>query len=70
MFKKIVGLLPLVLSSLPYRVAKKAVDAALDVIEDEVAKSPSKIDDIIVLPLVSILRATANIPDDFDGDED
>ncbi len=52
---------------LPKRVAKKACDAFLDVVEDEVKASPSKWDDILVLPLCKIIRNIGNIPD---NDED
>lgn len=62
-FKKILAFLVLALNYLPVEIAKKAVDAALDVIEDEVAKTPNKIDDVIVLPIIAILRKAANIPD-------
>ena len=63
MFKKILAFFPLILKNLPVEIAKKAVDAALDVIENEIEKSPTKIDDIIILPIIAIVRKAANIPD-------
>lgn len=49
--------------ALPIAVLKKAADAFLDVIEDEVKASKTKLDDIFVLPLCKIVRATLRIPD-------
>jgi len=46
---------------------KKIADAALDVIEDIVEKTPTKIDDTVVLPLAKATRAFFDIED---GDED
>lgn len=63
LWDKFLRLLVLVLNSLPMEIAKKAADAALDVVEEEVKKTPNKIDDIIVLPLIQILRKFAKIPD-------
>lgn len=40
-----------------------AVDGFLDVVEDAVAKSDNKIDDIIVLPVVKQVREVFNVPD-------
>jgi len=42
---------------------KQFADGVLDLIENTVQKSPSKIDDDIILPLYSLLRVTFNIPD-------
>ena len=42
---------------------KSFADSALDLIENVVQKSESKIDDQIVLPLCSLIRAAFNIPD-------
>lgn len=61
---KVVGsLLRTLVRRLPKRVAKKACDAFLDVVEDEVKASPGKWDDIIVLPICKLIRNIANIPD-------
>ena len=39
-------------------IQRDAVDAILDVIEDGVASSGTQVDDIIVLPLVALIRST------------
>lgn len=38
-------------------------DKALDLVETIVAATPTKIDDIIVVPLIKIIRSRFNIPD-------
>jgi len=57
-------LLKIVLRAIPDDLEKKAIDAALDVIENAVADSKNKIDDMVVLPLCKILRRTFDVPDD------
>ena len=42
---------------------KSFADAILDLIENTVQKSETKVDDEIVLPLCSLIRAAFNIPD-------
>lgn len=51
------------LSLLTPEIAKEALDAAFDVIEDRVEKSGNKIDDTIVLPILLKLRQLLEIPD-------
>ncbi len=41
-----------------------AVDAMLDKVEDLVAESGTPIDDLLVMPLITLIRDTFNIPDD------
>ena len=41
-----------------------AVDAMLDKVEDLVAESGTPIDDLLVMPLITLIRETFNIPDD------
>ncbi len=43
--------------------ARKFGDMALDFIEDKVEGSKSRIDDLLVLPICELIRATAKIPD-------
>lgn len=62
-WQKIIALLPVVLNGLPMEIAKKAIDAALDVIEAEVKKTPNLIDDVVVLPLIKLIRKIGQIPD-------
>lgn len=42
---------------------KKWIDTGLDIIEEKVKDSPSKTDDMIVLPLCNILREAFSVPD-------
>ena len=43
---------------------KKFADMGLDFIEDYVANTPNKYDDLVVLPLCKTIRAAFDIPDD------
>jgi len=52
------------IAMLPKDIAKKAVDALLDKIEDAVAASATPIDDKIVLPLCKLIRDSFDIPDE------
>jgi len=42
---------------------KGFVDAGLDVIENAIAKSENTYDDIFILPVISLIRTTFDIPD-------
>jgi len=42
---------------------KKWVDSGLDDVEDAIAKSKSKIDDILIGPVIKTVRAAFDIPD-------
>lgn len=53
----------IVLGFLTSEQLKIFADALLDLIENTVQKSESKIDDAIVIPLCSLIRATFSIPD-------
>lgn len=44
------------------------VDAGLDYIEDNVAASESKIDDMVVLPMCNLVRSVLNVPDNDEDD--
>jgi hypothetical protein len=46
---------------------KKWMDMGLDIIEDKVADSPNKTDDMIVLPLCRLVREALSIPDNDYG---
>lgn len=46
---------------------KVGIDAFLDAIENYVAKTENKVDDKIVLPAISALRAAINVPDGENG---
>ncbi|HUX57146.1 MAG TPA: hypothetical protein VMV77_09235 [Bacteroidales bacterium] len=62
MFKKIINFFPVLLKLLPLETAKKALDAALDIIEADVIASKGKIDDFIILPMVAIIRKVTKTP--------
>ena len=64
MQRLIIALLMKLLELLTPDVLKKAVDAALDAVEDAVAESENKIDDQVVLPMCKLIRNTFNVPDD------
>ena len=55
-----------VLSLLPKEKFKEIVDALLDVIEDKIEASETKIDDMVILPLIKKVRELLDIPDDDD----
>lgn len=42
---------------------KQGFDSLLDIIEDAVAKSETKMDDTIVLPICAQIRTALNVPD-------
>jgi len=60
----ILKLIEALLKMLKPEVLLRVADKILDYIEDEVAESENKIDDITVLPLIAIIRNTFGIPDD------
>ena len=65
MGKKVLGqLIPALLGLLKPELLKKAADALLDVIEDSVEKSSTKVDDMLILPLCKMMRNTFDIPDE------
>ena len=51
------------LALLPKDKFKSIVDSLLDVIEDKIAASETKVDDAILLPLISKARELLEIPD-------
>lgn len=44
-------------------IIKKGLDAFFDVIEDAVEKSKTQVDDIVVLPIIKLLRNALDVPD-------
>jgi len=65
-FRIIGKLLPMIISSGNQETVKKAVDAFLDVIEDRIEETETKVDDAILLPLCQLARKLLGIPDDDD----
>lgn len=56
-------LINLVLQMLTPDLLKKFADMVLDFIEDSVADSSNKWDDVTILPMCNVIRATFDIPD-------
>ena len=56
-------LLPTLMALIPDDIMKMGLDKLLDVVEDAVGKSESRVDDALVLPLIHALRAKFQIPD-------
>jgi len=42
---------------------KHWVDVGMDLLETKVVESPNKYDDMVVLPICKLVRATFNVPD-------
>ena len=57
------NLIGALIKALPGDAIKQGLDAMLDKIEDYVARTKTKYDDDIVLPLIDIIREQLNIPD-------
>ena len=56
-------LMPTLLALLPDDIMKVALDKLIDSVEDAIAKSPTKVDDALVLPILSALRVKLQVPD-------
>lgn len=56
-------LMPTLLALLPDDIMKIGLDKLLDSVEDAIAKSPTKVDDALVLPILSALRVKLQVPD-------
>lgn len=56
-------LMPTLLALIPDDIMKVAIDKLIDSIEDAIAKSPTKVDDALVLPMLSALRVKLQVPD-------
>ena len=59
----IVKLLAMLLKLLEPEMLRGAVDKVLDYVEEKVKESGSKYDDVLVLPLIEMIRNTFDIPD-------
>jgi len=56
-------LMPTLLALIPDDIMKIGLDKLIDSIEDAIAKSPTKVDDALVLPILSALRVKLQVPD-------
>ena len=56
-------LLPTLMSLIPDDTMQSALDKLLDSIEEAIAKSPTAVDDALVLPVIVALRQKLAIPD-------
>lgn len=61
--KLFVMLVQTMLTFLNEDMIKSGIDALLDVCEDAIEKSETKVDDKILLPIIEQVRNTLNIPD-------
>jgi hypothetical protein len=68
--KILVALLGQIVDHLVRQVDKKQIDAILDIAEDAIEKSPTKIDDVSLGKAIGYAREMLDIPDDLDGDSD
>ena len=57
------ALLPMLMSLIPDDIMQSALDKLLDSIEEAIAKSPTAVDDALVLPVIVALRQKLAIPD-------
>lgn len=56
-------LMPTLLALIPDDIMKIGLDKLLDSIEDAIAQSPTRVDDALVLPILSALRVKLKVPD-------
>jgi len=61
--KLIVWLVSMMMERLKSEDMKDWIDKGLDMLEDKVAETSTKTDDLIILPLIGILRGAMSIPD-------
>lgn len=68
MFQKLLAMFPLIIQALSISLAKRAIDAALDVIEDSIKASPTQVDDNFIQRIINLIRTLAKIPDNDKGE--
>ena len=56
-------LMPTLLALIPDDIMKIALDKLIDSIEDAIVQSETRIDDALVLPILSALRVKLQVPD-------
>ena len=56
-------LMPTLLALIPDDIMRIALDKLIDSIEDAIAQSETRIDDALVLPILSALRVKLQVPD-------
>jgi hypothetical protein len=61
--KLIVWLVSIMMQRLKSEDMKKWIDQGLDMLEDKIAETPNKTDDLVLLPLIGIMRDAMSIPD-------
>lgn len=57
------AMLPTLMALIPDDIMQTALDKLLDAVEDAIAKSETKVDDALVLPLLASLRVKLQVPD-------
>lgn len=61
--KLIMWLVGMLLERVKSEEVKKWIDAGIDLLEDKIVETPNKVDDMVVLPVLKILREAMSIPD-------
>ena len=57
------AMLPTLMALIPDDIMKIALDKLIDSIEDAIVQSETRIDDALVLPILSALRVKLQVPD-------
>lgn len=57
------AMLPTLMALIPDDIMQTALDKLLDAVEDAIAKSETKVDDALILPLLAALRQKLDVPD-------
>lgn len=57
------AMLPTLMALIPDDIMKIALDKLIDSIEDAIAQSETRVDDALVLPILSALRVKLQVPD-------
>ena len=61
--KLIMWLVGEMISRLKAEDIKVWIDKGLDMLENKIAETPNKADDMVVLPMIGVLRSALSIPD-------
>ena len=63
-------MIPKLLDSLPPDQVRIWLDQLLDAVEDRIDATETQKDDLLLEPMISMIRIALNIPDDIAGDKD
>lgn len=59
----VTSLVQVLFALLDSKVAKVGLDAMLDAIEDAIERSDSRIDDVMIMPVIARIRVALKVPD-------